>query len=222
MIEYVKFYNGFPYRLFSKRKFKFNNRLNVVIGPNGSGKTTLLHTLAAAAGCGNGGWSQTHADTLPYKFVVKRDTMPVFYQNCFTHSERSFIDESYLTEKKFLRSTGEKRIGLINQLIDCIEKRFLTYQLKSAQRPSIILDEADNHIGFAGQSILWNEIFPVLIKKYQLIIASHSIFPILLQKNTTLRSDNLISLYKNYDHTCVDVLIQAYKKYEGINSANFN
>lgn len=212
MIRSVSFQTGYPTRLkgIGRRRITFNDRINVLYGPNGSGKTTILKTLAAASGCMDGGWSDGRSpQELPYEAAVDRDEQPVFYQDCYRNSEDSFIGADYLETHAHLRSTGEKRIGLVNELIDYIEDRFLTFKLRRDERPTLLLDEADNHIGFAGQSVLWGDIFGKLSKKYQLIVSTHSIFPILLKRDNLVRQDNIIVLAERYTETCIAELGRA-------------
>ena len=214
MISTLQFHSGYPTKLkgIGKRQIAFNDRVNVLFGPNGSGKTTILRTLATAAGCGNGGWSDGRgAGDLSNSVTVEKDDRPVFYQDCYSNSEESFINADYLETHAHLRSTGEKRIGLINELIDYIEERFLTYKLKRDDRPTLLLDEVDNHIGFAGQAIFRGGIVGKLSKKYQLIISSHSIFPILLKRDNPLRKDTVIVLADRYAETCVLELDRAVR-----------
>ncbi len=212
MISSLTFRTGYPTRIEGIRKqtITFTDRLNILLGPNGSGKSTILRTLAQSTGCGNGGWSDNR-DTwdLPYEVAVDWDGWPIFYHDCHTHSEQSFIAPDYLENHQLLRSTGEKRIGLINELIDYIENRFLTYKLKRHERPTLLLDEVDNHVGFAGQSVMWHDILPRLGKKYQLIVATHSVFPLLLRKESSLRTDNVIQLSQGYDNICLEELRRA-------------
>jgi hypothetical protein len=209
MINSMKFHTGYPVQIkgIGKRKIEFNPRLNILFGPNGAGKSTILRTLATVTGCGAGGWSDgREPEQLPYRVTVEWDRWPVFYQDCYTNSEDSFIGENYLEAHAHLRSTGEKRIGLVNELIDYIEDRFLTFKLKPGEHPTLLLDEVDNHIGIAAQSIFWKEIVALLSKKYQLIIATHSIFPILLQRNSNVRQDNVIVLEPQYKEICIQEL----------------
>lgn len=214
MISTLRFNTGYPTRLkgIGKREIRFNPWTNVLFGPNGSGKTTILSTLAGASGCGKGGWSDGGAtEDLPYSISIESDDRPVFYQDCYKDSEESFIDEGYLDSNAHLRSSGEKRIGLVNELVDYIENRFLSYKLQRDDRPTLLLDEVDNHIGFAGQAILWGEIFPKLSKKYQLIISTHSIFPILLSRENSIKPDNIINLAPQYAEICIQELERAVK-----------
>ena len=222
MIYSIRFKSGYAAKLpgIRKKTFSFKSRLNLLTGPNGSGKSTILRALADAAGCGSGGWGEktpgSGKEILTCStdfFTVERDGRPVFFQDCYTDSEKSFIDPSIFEKFSRLRSTGEKRIGLINELINHIEDRFITYKLKKEERPALVLDEIDNHIGFAGQSLLWKHIFPLLLKKYQLIVSTHSIFPLLLNREKTLREDNLISLVKGYEEFCMKELAFAIDYY---------
>ncbi len=214
MISSLQFHSGYPTQLkgIGKREILFNGWTNVLFGPNGSGKTTILRTLALASGSGSGGWSDGGSPgELPFSVTIESDDRPVFYQDCYQDSENSFIDADYLESHAHLRSSGEKRIGLVNELVDYIENRFLTYKLQRDDRPTLLLDEVDNHIGFAGQAILWGEIFPKLSRKYQLIISTHSIFPILLRRENSIKPDNLISLAAQYPEICVRELERAVK-----------
>ncbi len=220
MISSLIFHSGYPAKLkgIGRKRIVFNDRINVLYGPNGSGKTTILNTLAASSGCGDGGWSDGREPrALSYHATVERDGHPVFYQDCYRDSEESFIGADYLESHAHLRSTGEKRIGLVNELIDYIESRFLTYKLRLDERPTLLLDEVDNHMGFAGQSILWGDVFGKLSKKYQLIVSTHSIFPILLKRDNLLRRDNLIVLAEHYAEICVAELGRAIEYFNKTN-----
>jgi predicted ATPase len=221
VITSVVFRSGYPTRLkgIGRKRIVFNDRINVLYGPNGSGKTTVLKTLAASSRCGDGGWSDgCGPQELPYQATVVRDEHPVFYQDCYRDSEKSFIGADYLESHAHLRSSGEKRIGLVNEVIDSIESRFLTYKLRRDERPTLLLDEVDNHIGFAGQSILWGDVFALLSKKYQLIISTHSIFPILLKRDNLLRQDNIMVLEERYAEICVAELGRAIEYFNKTNS----
>jgi len=212
MITSLRFHSGYPIGLtgIRKRRIDFNPRLNILFGPNGAGKSTILRTLAAATGCGTGGWSDgREPSTLPYEITMEWDERPVFYQDCYADSEHSFIAGDYLETHAHLRSSGEKRIGLVNELIDAIEERFLSYKLPRDVRPTLLLDEVDNHIGVAAQSIFWEEIVSTLCKKYQLIVSTHSVFPLLLQRDNALRRDTIVMLEPHYGEICLAQLGEA-------------
>lgn len=221
MIESLRFTNGYPVKLpgIKKKELSFSGRLNLVIGPNGGGKSTVLGTLAKLTGCGDGGWSsrgwssQTAIESPPATAEMRWDGLPVFYQDCYTDSASSFINPGFFDEFSHLRSTGEKRIGLINELISAFEIKFPTYRLKIDDRPTLLLDEVDNHIGFVGQSVFWKDVIPRLIKKYQIIVSTHSVFPLLLRKDTSLRQDRVIELDKEYVAACVKELADAVDRF---------
>jgi ABC-type transport system involved in cytochrome c biogenesis ATPase subunit len=236
VIESLRFLSGYPTKLpgIQSRTLRFGERINIVFGPNGAGKTTILGAIAAATGCGGGGWSDTafaldagadlagteerqpiglDHETGLYRARLTWDERPVYYQDCYATSETSFLDEGYLESREFLRSSGEKRIGLINELITSVENRFLTYKLPRHVRPALVLDEVDNHVGFVGQSVFWGEIVPRLSKKYQLIISTHSVFPLLLRRDTPQRVDVLFELSESYARQCLDTLGEAIDYY---------
>jgi predicted ATPase len=215
MIDHLRFKSGYPVKLrtIGKRQFNFTKGLNIIFGQNGVGKSTLLRALAEAAGCAGGGWSGGRSEKAERSFDIdyKWDGKPVFYQDCYRNSEKSFIDDEYFEKHPVLMSTGEKRIGLINELINYVEDRFLTYKLRIEDRPTLLLDEVDNHIGFGGQAILWNYIFRFLAKKYQVIVSTHSIFALLLK-----RPEDIISLDREYARICIKELgdaIGVYNKF---------
>ena len=219
MISTLRFKTGYPTRLkgIGKRVITFNGWTNILYGPNGSGKTTILRALAEGSGCGGGGWSGgSESEKLEFTISMESDGRPVFYQDCYRNSEESFLDTDYLDSHAHLRSSGEKRIGLVNELIGHIEDRFLSYKLPRENRPTLLLDEVDNHIGFAGQSIFWGDIVPKLSKKYQLIISTHSIFPVLLNRSNSIKPDNIISLAPQYAEICVHELERAVKFFNSI------
>ncbi len=226
MVHSLQFHSGYPTRIEGIRthRHEFNGRINLLVGPNGSGKSTILAAIASALGIFQGGWSGAPPSSvgrqpydvpggLPYTVTVEWDGRPAFYQDCYGDSERSFIDPNYLEREAVLRSTGEKRVGLINQLIDDMEARFPTFRLRRDDRPTLLLDEADNHVGFAGQAILWKNIIPKLSKKYQLIISTHSILPLLLRRDNLLREDRIFELTPGYAYICVDELHAAVRHF---------
>jgi predicted ATPase len=216
MISSLQFISGYPVSLqaISNKKHVFNDRITVLFGPNGSGKTTMLRAMADAAGCCGGGWSgRCNSVITDYEIKMQWDEMPVFFQDCYADSDQSFINPDFFESHEMLRSSGEKRIGLVNELIDHLEKKFVSYKVKYSDRPTLLLDEVDNHIGFAGQSLMWSYLFPRLSKKYQLITSSHSIFPLLLQRRTSLRKNTIFEMAPDYIQSCINELGDAIDMY---------
>jgi predicted ATPase len=234
MIHYLQFQSGYPTKLegIGKRKIAFSPRLNILFGPNGSGKSTMLRALAQLAHCGAGGWSSLPRETMGahsistdqetrifdhYKVKWSWDGLPVFYQDCYNDSDTSFLNTGFLEANSFLRSSGEKRIGLINEVVNVFENTFPTFKLSVNERPTLLLDEVDNHIGLAAQSFFWRELVAQLSKKYQLIIATHSIFPVLLRRDNSLRKDEVFIMAENYDKLCMRELGKAIDYYNKVN-----
>lgn len=56
----------------------------------------------------------------------------------------------------------------------------------------LILDEVGNHLGFTAQSVLWRDPFGKLSMKYQPIVSTHSLLPILLKRDNLLRQDSVV------------------------------
>jgi hypothetical protein len=67
--------------------------------------------------------------------------------------------------------------------------------------------------------VLWGQVFFKLSWKYQLIISTHSIFPVLLKQESRYRKDNLIVLSEKYAEICVSELGKAVKFFNESNSA---
>jgi len=178
----------------------------------------MLAAIANEVGCGTGGWNEHElqgARDLPFQAWVNWDDEPVFYQDCYADSAESFLTDSYLESHEFLRSSGEQRIGLINELVSHIERRFVSFRQPRDRRPTLLLDEVDNHIGFVGQAVLWKEIFGQLSKKYQLIVSTHSVFPLLLRRNNAQRIDEIHELVSDYKRQCLAELADAIDYYNG-------
>ncbi|MFP4376575.1 MAG: AAA family ATPase [Spirochaetales bacterium] len=218
MIRSLRFDSGYPRKLpgIGTRTIEFGPRINIVFGPNGAGKSTMLNAIANEVGCGSGGWNtdqQRGGLSFPFQAKVSWDNEPVFFQDCYADSDNSFLAEGYLESHDFLRSSGEVRIGLINELVSHIERRFVSYRQPRDKRPTLLLDEVDNHIGLVGQSILWREIFGQLSKKYQLIVSTHSVFPLLLRRNNAQRVDEVHELVADYKHQCLAELAEAIDYY---------
>ena len=216
MIAHLRFLNRYPTRLpgIRTRTLAFGPRFNLLFGPNGAGKSTVLRTLAMKTGSFPGGWSDGRTPTEPeYGTEMSWDGLPVFYQDCDNQSDQPFIDPHFFEDHALLRSTGEKRIGLINELVNDVERRFPTYKLSIHDHPTLLLDEVDNHIGFAGQSLLWKDLFPQLARKYQIIVSTHSIFPILTQKQNGLRNDRIFELHRGYIDACIAELAWAIDQF---------
>ena len=180
----------------------------------------MLSTMAQLTGCGGGGWSDAAVATqLHYKAEIAWDGQPVFFQDFVSDSDTSFLRTGYLESNAFLRSKGEKRIGLINEIVNSFESRFPTYKLPIDIRPTLLLDEVDNHLGLAAQSFFWNDLIGALSKKYQLILATHSIFPILLRRDSSLRKDQVIVMIEDYDRVCMRELSKAIDYYNKVNGS---
>jgi hypothetical protein len=86
-------------------------------------------------------------------------------------------------------------------------------------RPTLLLDEVDNHLGLAAQSFFWNDLIGALSKKYQLILATHSIFPVLLRRDSSLRKDQVFVMVEDYDRVCMRELSKAIDYYNKVNGS---
>ena len=71
----------------------------------------------------------------------------------------------------------------------------------------------DNHVGFAGQSILWDGLFPRLAKKCRLIISTRRIFPLLLERHSVRRDDAIVERVDGYAALCVHLLGGAIRRF---------
>jgi len=203
MINSVVFTGGYPQKLpgIRKKPIQFSPRLNVLYGPNGNGKTTIIRTLAHG--------SDLLTEALPYPYMIEKDPSPVFYFETGT-----LVRSDFFLARPHLRSSGETQAGAINAFITEIEERFPLYKLSTKNRPVLLIDEIDHHIGFGAQHILWRSIIPELARKYQVIVSSHSIFPILLQKHNILRDDKIIELHPDYIRYCIDSLANSIDFYK--------
>ncbi|AEJ60981.1 AAA ATPase [Spirochaeta thermophila DSM 6578] len=202
MIRTLTYTSGYPTALpgIRRRPLAFSPDLTVVYGPNGSGKTTIIRTLAHAAGL--------ITDPLPFTYSIDRDAAPVVL-----FDPEDFVRSDLFLSRPELRSSGEIQAGAINTFIDAILSRFPLYRLSPHLRPTLLLDEPDHHVGFGAQFILWRHILPALARHFQVIVSSHSIFPVLLAKHTLLRDDLIIELHPGYTDYCIDALAEAVDFY---------
>lgn len=205
MIESIRFPGGYPTRLrFRKNEIVFASRLNIVVGYNGSGKSTLLRALAASAGLAD----PIEADTP----LIVRDEEPILYQTAA--DPNPLFDHKFLEKHNSLRSDGEVRIGLLNELRTHLRDRFPSYAADASRRPVLLLDEPEHHLSPPAQFYLWQTVLPMLSKQFQLIVATHSVFPVLLKKESQYtRGDQMIILSPGYEEETVNALSRAVDQY---------
>lgn len=219
----LRFTGGYPTRLpcIRRRRLTFGDRINLVVGHNGSGKSTVLRALGGSTGCGSGGWSrEAGSEGLDFQSAVEWDGEPVFYQDCEQQGEVSFLSEDFSTRFDAARSSGERRIALLNELRRHLNQVFPPYRMRNTRRPTLVLDEVDHYMGIGGQWFFWAEIVPWISKRFQLILSSHSIFPVLLRKNGPLRQDTVLELSPGYQEECVRLLGAAVDRYNKENADN--
>jgi len=215
VISSIVFRKGYAVRLrgLGRGRHALGPGLNIVLGHNGSGKSTLLRALARATGCGQGGWNTSEAEPVTAEHAVEWDGQPVLYLDTQSLPDQPILDPGFFERFRQLRSDGEKRIGLLNSMIGELRRSYPLYRVRSDIRPTLLLDEPDRQLGFAAQSLFWGELVPPLLKSFQLVIASHSIFPILLRKEGRLRQDCLHVLSPGFEDECIRVLADAIDIY---------
>jgi len=92
-------------------------------------------------------------------------------------------------------STWQATYDKTNELIDSLEHTGVV---------TVLMDEPDKGFSLPNQFQFWNDLLPAVAKQYQIIVSTHSVFPILLS-----RSDyNIIDMEVGYVDECKKVLGQ--------------
>jgi predicted ATPase len=204
MIKTIKITSGYASELpcLKGRTFEFKPKVNVLFGDNGSGKSTIMKIIAGYSGIdanspySPGGWNGARREFHRKpdiigncKAEIERTGEHTLYQMTQADAPLAYFSdggndglssfEEQVTDCTSRISDGEKRFSKLMSVFKSIEK-------ESATRPdmTIMLDEPDRGLTFNNQFLLWQNFIPKISKYGQVIIASHSIVPILMGYNT--------------------------------------
>lgn len=196
-----------------RERFEFRPGLNLLWGPNGSGKSSLLRMIARLTHCEQGGVplvtrSSIHelkgktgaslvADGQPVHFFDPSATPGLIGGQFDDDFFKDGMQQAMFVNKTSSGQQNSARFERILQSVTTLEKVALGPNVRCGDLPeldhlkptggspglrTLLLDEPDRSLSTVAQLELWNAL--ARQERYQLIVATHSVFSLFLPDAT--------------------------------------